>query len=254
MPKKHRARWGYRLRPWFPEEREPYFSKDVFQDLCEAYSIPHALKDEVYRHLEDSADIYHTYRNNRDDAPRPAERKAALEEIASLATELHHRLDNLDDFTATHFWRFEAQAQDAAFTEGVETTDFGHQISRRKISDEEEVVWWETPDVLVRSVQIIRKYAELAAEGLPEDQGGPRRLEGLRMWTGNMFNLWEKILGRRFTLDYLAGEPVSDAARFCVAALQPVDPEVPTSRVISAMRRMIRDRRQKTSRNMPSQN
>ncbi|SDE64713.1 hypothetical protein [Rhodospira trueperi] len=254
MPKKHQPRWGYRSRPWFVEEREPFFSDDVLDQLLAKYAIPDALADRVRNQLEMSADIYHAYRNNMDTAPRPAEKRVALEEISNLAARLRECLDEIDDFTGAMFWASEIQTTQAALLTDAETTEFGHQISRHKSSDGSEVIWWENRDVLRRSLDVIGRYADAALDRLPTDQGGPTQLEGLRMWAANMRNLWENILCRRFTVDYEGSDPVSDAAAFCVDALQSVDPDVRSSSVITALRKTVKAARRGSSGKMPSQN
>ena len=59
------------------------------------------------------------------------------------------------------------------------------------------------------------------------------------MWAVNAANIWEQIVERAFTLDSEKGQPVSEAAMFCVDAFYHVEPGVAPSRVMDAMRKVI---------------
>lgn len=244
MPKKHTPRWGYQSRPW-KVEREPIFTPEVLQRLCDDFAIPDTKQEEVRAHLEGSADTFYHWRNNVDDAPRPGERRAALAEIAHLAEQLKDRLDRIDDLSHSAFWFPERNLTMSVFT-GQTETEWGHKIERVRVSDDSEAFWYETPDVLLRSLTIIQNYAKQGMERIPDDPGGQRRLEGLRYWIANLHILWTDILGRKFTVDSHEGQPVSEAARFCVAATKLTAPDISNTLIFTAMQARRRRKRPPT--------
>jgi len=243
MVKKHRPRWGYRVRGWFPEGREPFFDQSSFERLATTYDIPEHLHQKVFEQLEGSGDIYSYHRTNVDDRPTPSEQAAALREIGHLAAKLSQRLEDLDDATTDAFWRI-ASHQPHPFEAETETP-FGHKIERIDMPDEGFLLLCDDEESIRRSIRIIQNVAAHVEAGLPQAQGGPSGSEGIRMWVLNMVSLWEEILGRKFTLDYHQGQPISDAARFTVEALQVIDPNVPTSRIVTGMRKVTKYRRER---------
>jgi hypothetical protein len=72
---------------------------------------------------------------------------------------------------------------------------------------------------------------------------------GLSLWMTNIENLWVEISQQPFRRDVTNdGEPITNAARFCVAAFRFVDPDMPSSRVLNAMRNSIQRHRKSTCR------
>lgn len=85
----------------------------------------------------------------------------------------------------------------------------------------------------------------------PEVKRGMPSNDDLRVWVRTISDLWTDHLHRPFTRDVAPnGEPVSEAARFCVDVFHEVEPSVPPSRVLNAMKQVISERRQ-WQRNSP---
>jgi hypothetical protein len=85
----------------------------------------------------------------------------------------------------------------------------------------------------------------------PERKSRPGQIPplGLRQWLNNVSSLWNEISAQPFSRDVASdGEPITSAARFCVAAFQFVDPDMPRSRILNEMKETIRDRRKSTGR------
>lgn len=212
------------------------------QRLCAEFAIPDEKHEVAREHLEGSADVFFHWRYNVDEAPKPGECRAALTEIADLTERLRDRLSRMDGRTQAAFW-FPEIALNSAVMRGATETPFGHKIERRTIDDNVEIVWHEDPAGLLRAVTILHNYALQGLERLPDDPGGQRQLFGLRHWMSNLYILWTEILGRKFTVDSHQGEPVSDAARFCVAVTRLTAPDITNSQVFTAMQHQRRTRR-----------
>lgn len=57
-----------------------------------------------------------------------------------------------------------------------------------------------------------------------------------------MHNVWLGIIQRKFTRDVASdGEPITEAARFCVDIYKVLDPETDKSLVLNEMKRRIKD-------------
>jgi hypothetical protein len=215
------------------------------QRLCTEFAVPEEQCEAIRRHLEGAADVFFHWRQNVDEAPTPGECRAALTEIAELTKRLRDCLSRMDARTQTAFW-FPETALASAVMQGATETPFGHKIERQTIDDTVEIVWHEDPASLLRAVTILHNYARQGLDRVPDDPGGQRQLWGLRHWIGNLHILWTGILGRKFTVDSHQGEPVSEAARFCVATTRLTAPDITNGQIFTAMQR------QRRTRNRPS--
>jgi hypothetical protein len=66
----------------------------------------------------------------------------------------------------------------------------------------------------------------------------------LRRWVQDIQHMWERVLNRSFTRDVDAyGEPISEAACFCVGVYRQMHPNTPRSRVLNEMKIAIQTRR-----------
>lgn len=80
-----------------------------------------------------------------------------------------------------------------------------------------------------------------AIKDVGKDIGGPRSNEAMRMWVINLRKLWVDVLKRRFTIDYHKGQGTTPAFDFCWAAIRLVDKSVRKDKLITAMRKVIRE-------------
>jgi hypothetical protein len=95
--------------------------------------------------------------------------------------------------------------------------------------------------LVTESPALISAFASEALEALPTDRGGRPSTElALHNWTVNAQTFWEKGLLRKFTFDSHQGQGITDAFRFCQAAIAPVDPGVTGQSLATAMRNCIR--------------
>lgn len=253
MPRKKKPKWGYQARSLLSDDGKRIYSSKSIQKLATDYGLKGPAKTrDLKERLEDAAMVYRNWRHNWDTAPRPGVMKAAINEIEKLATELHDRLENLDSSTAQYLWYPEIELHLLSHQSEITKTRFGHTI--RRWTDENGDINWsylEGRD-LFETLEIVLAYCAEAKKTIGKDKGGPRPGLALRIWAVNAETIWEELFQRPFTLDYDKGRPVSEAARFAVDAFKTIDPKVPPSRVMNAMKKVIASRRKRISGKNPS--
>ena len=85
-------------------------------------------------------------------------------------------------------------------------------------------------------------YAGSAAGTCPPRNLSAQKIRPLREWINGMFYIWVGIIQKPFTRDVASdGEPITEAARFCVEVYKFLDPETPKSLVLNEMKRRIKD-------------
>lgn len=84
---------------------------------------------------------------------------------------------------------------------------------------------------LAEKARAAQVFAGAGKPGRPQDDAAFDLLHGV-------FHVWSSILARDFRLDWTDdGAPITEAARFCVAIARAIDPEISTSRIITAARK-----------------
>lgn len=253
MPTRHKPKWGYQTEYLLSNDGIRIYEPKFLDALYQEFDIQGAeLQERVHSRLEGAGNVYRKWRTNADEAPRPAERKAAIDELERLVDTLRDRLEQMDDFTATAFWRPETDLlgilgdEATKAKEGKPTLDespWGHPLEFIKTEDGGVSMITLSQRHHFESLNILKNYCAAAREVIGPDAGGRPKDEGLRMWAINIRNLWEKELDRRFTLSQHKGEPVSDAAVFCVRTCSILEPGTSNARVFTAMRKAIQSYR-----------
>lgn len=221
--------------------RETYSAADLAK-LTKDFDIGPDHQDDLARFLEDAAAIYRWHQISPEAAIRPAMVKSSLKKVAKLSAQLTEALNGLPPRAEVTLAIEYAKSEDAALmaSMGNQSKPKGAALYVPEPDGSETLVTLEMNEVL----DVIGHLGRMAAQAadLPPGRIGTKRNDGLRMWVLNMERFWTKTLGRSFSRDATsAGEPVSAAARFCVAAFKPVSPDTPPSRVLNAMKISIRD-------------
>jgi hypothetical protein len=100
---------------------------------------------------------------------------------------------------------------------------------------------------IVRILGGFEVAAKVAVDRLPKRRRGQTRDLALRIWMINIERLWGQYTSSPFTRDETdTGEPITPAARFCVAAFHHIAPNYPTSRILWEMRHCIKRRNKPT--------
>ncbi|MEM7004632.1 MAG: hypothetical protein AAF498_02040 [Pseudomonadota bacterium] len=94
---------------------------------------------------------------------------------------------------------------------------------------------------LMRQLGNLKSAAEFGIEKSTHPKGRERSYT-LETLIRRCDYIWTTELGRKFSLDYHANSPISEAGRFVMAVIARIDPEIDEKRIITAMRNVIRDR------------
>lgn len=178
------------------------------------------------------------------------ELRKELEGVAAQIGGLRSALQTLTPQGERRLWNGEIRARSEIFPPDHLTSSFGHKAVVHELSPDNWLYWYLERDKIEEALEILANYASAALENLRElPSGRPGLSEGLRMWIYNANSLWTRYLGRPFTSDWNKNEPLTPAARFCLELLQRIDPALSASKVESAMRKEITERRRAKRKN-----
>tara|TARA_R110002074_G_scaffold381605_2_gene560725 strand:- start:385 stop:1128 length:744 start_codon:yes stop_codon:yes gene_type:complete len=88
-------------------------------------------------------------------------------------------------------------------------------------------------------------FSSAAQKNLVTRTKGRRNSMSLRLWVRNIESIWRDHRGEPFHVTYLAGHPKSEAACFCADALKIIDPQIPTSKIVTEMRKFVTEEKGK---------
>lgn len=216
------------------------YSDADFALLVEEFSLPADQLEEIRGHLEDAVLIWRLHGGGRERRTPPSEERAALNRFATLAKKLveaHEKLPGGADLALNSTF---SSAQMAASIGAAATDDPLHKALKFPTVDEESAfIHLESNDMMLL-LDALGTAATSAAETTGQARTGASQDHGLRMWMTNMAIIWEDKVQRAFTRDATdSNDPVSEAARFCVLAFKYVDPTMPKSRILNAMKQQI---------------
>ena len=216
----------------------PTYSEADLASLCCEFHIPIGMQPEIASCLEDAAAIWRWYGGATAGHPTRGASAKALRTVATSASGLKAALAALPMPAADALAAQVVKAESASLKgqhipTGLPVISILHDdgTSAQAVLDLSE---------LAHLVDALESMAISAEADLPD---GRRTKEdhALRMWISNVEMLWTETLGRPFTRDMTAeGEPISDAARFCVSAFGKVSPGTPRHSVLNAMKKHIK--------------
>ncbi len=232
----------------------PMYSDEVFDTLCTEFRIPSESQLEFRDALEGAAEVW-AYHVGRGDLSIPAASiKRDLEKVEKLAGRLYDSLNDLDYFCHERFAMKDATLSHD-ICDGAQRSRYGHKLHRYTDSNGDEVTILLEYQDLIDGVDILRQYASEALAEIPPQRTGRKAVEPMRMWMTNIAATWSDLLGRPFTRDvHDNGEPISEAARFCVTAFAELDPKTPPETVLNAMKKTITAQRRKATGKNSSEN
>lgn len=226
------------------------YSEADLEALFRDFAITPGLHPEVAKALEDSAAIWRWHGGEVGDHTPPGASIKSLRSVAKAAEGLKSALDALPAPARRALDMQFAQADLAVITEqvGVAGLPILHGLA-----DDGTM----TPIILDLDeiAHLIDALQNMATEATAAPLGASRRKRNhaLRMWVINMEALWTQSLGRPFTRDMTPeGEPISEAARFCVAAFGRLSPGTPRHSILNAMKSYIKSVKAKSLANDPS--
>lgn len=194
--------------------------------------------------LEEIAAIYRWEASKYADLPSSSDVARDLESVIKRITRLDEGLGDLPD-EATHHLRVAVDRNNS--------TDFALSITDA-LSDDALSLTVQLPESASPVLGLhfgvtevrhllggLERTAQDAIGSLPKRGRGQLRDYDLRLWMSNMELFWERNTVAPFTRDETAsGEPITPAARFCVAAFHCISPDYTVSRILWEMRDRIR--------------
>ncbi len=165
--------------------------------------------------------------------------KKQVSDVHKAVRRLRSALDRLSPEAASHLWARQRDVDWLALLTDSTKSPYGHTITRIRHGDAVELRYLRTHQ-LEEAVDVIGNLAAEARECVRRDIGGRPSDEALWIWVVNMQNMWEKVLGSKFTYDAHGGEGITQAFSFCRTVLRPLDRRVTGTQLGTVMRKAIK--------------
>lgn len=237
-----------------------------------ARSVSAALFGEI---LRDAALIYLSDKTNLESPKTLKDRQRKIVEIRKLAGKLETEINSLNRLDEELFWRPQRNEEFGILAlalnepppliqpeltleelgeaishnrDGqnppvgipqVVKSPYGHTIRRIQIGNGHAVFWLDETQIM-EAITILQNLARHAAARIAyvKGRGGAPPHFALRTWVASIESLWMTHLGRRFT--YSRKDGGSPGFHFCAEVMAPLDSEVTSSALATAMRGAIR--------------
>lgn len=223
-------------------------SDEAYEILCDRFEFPEPLKPELRKQLEDFAAIWRWHHDRSKHVRQPSRDAKALALVARQSQKLQLALDALSDNASIAMQQTSHQYEMQSFDFEKNFSDVGHEFYRYTDQDGTETTLYQDIQDLVRSVSIIKLVAVEAKENIGSMPVGPRFDLSMTMWITNVAIMWTEKLGRPFTRDTTSkGDPLTEAAQFCIDAFHPISPSTPNSKILNEMKKHITKSRKKTT-------
>lgn len=228
----------------FPAFQEETYSSEDIAQLCDIAAIPEDRASDLKAVLEDAAANFRYYRAGLANAVSNRKAKQELRTLAKQAERLAAHLLGMSDEARNAFAR-KPRLDEMRLIKG---DDLGPSlvIPLKQLGINAEGISLDIFALteLMRAAEIAAKYG---VEQFPARTSGRPFDMAMHMWMVNIAEIWSVFSAFPFSCQVTdSNEPVSPAARFCTLALRSVAPEVPPSRAISAQKKYIKDKREKT--------
>lgn len=234
-----KPKWGHRSKGMFEDLGKVHYDEKQASDLAGLLGEG-ICQIELKRKLDIAANQYFWMRSSYEDGPTHAESKEALKYLQKHAQSLLSGLKKLDDKAWNIVLGPELEASYRLGFEDKVMTSLGYEIEGERHPDGSLTYETLGPENFVGAAEFVEFYISHALENYPKRQPGKMRLLSLSGWLNHIEPLWCECSGREFTLNFHKGEAISDAARFCKAAIAVIDPKVTDANMITAMREKIK--------------
>lgn len=227
-----------------------FFSDEFLDQLLRDYQIDEQLKDNLHERLERIAKEWYLQQNSPEEKVSPSDVRKALDGLSRDAHALKKRMESANDAVwssiigASSYYRF--SSEDLGFEYATphfpEHGEIGVPAVTVATSGAHKPL--DTIEVasIISALGQLAFFAEVAPEVNPPKNMKAQNIRPLREWMFGMHNVWLGIIQRKFTRDVASdGEPITEAARFCVDIYKVLDPETEKSLVINEMKRRIKD-------------
>lgn len=237
----------------FEAQVKACYPADYLADFCERFG----MVDDSQRHRFRSFLVNAGCRYFLDPLPPQdhlgsRDTRKALRDVAAQIAGLRQSLQSLSPQAERRLWQADLRARSEIFPPDRLSSSFGHKADAYEFKPGEWIYWFLDRGKIEEAIEILENYARASLAVLPDLPGGrPGMSEGLRMWVLNAESLWTRGFGRPFTSDWNKGQPIAPAAQFCRELLSRIDPNLPSSKIETAMRKQIAETRRRASRKNP---
>lgn len=242
-----------------------HFRQKDIAPLVAKYRLAKSFRGStIFQRLNGTASVYFAYKEGSDKVESNQDIKDQLDATIKAVDRLERQRKNLSESACLAFRRavsgFEIEATYAALKaepipdNPVQKIFLRHDLSFYKIDLGEDVhtnIFFD--EYLINDGLLsLRIYLQAARDELRKRPPGRNRSESLRMGVINIASIWRDYRRESFRVTYVKGEPKSEAARFCVDAMKLIDPSIPKSRIVTAMRSYASEARKRESQEMGS--
>jgi len=225
---------------------ETYSDVDI-KKLCSIGEIiPEDLGD--FRDtLEDIAAIYRWESAKHENLPSSSNIKRELQTVSKQANRLLASLDGLSwDAQRKINSRADLDSHKGITGESSGSDEPSLVISLSEFNTDIQSVIVDVPTLRSLLGGLVNA-SDAGMIDLPKGRPGKSRSWGLRLWMINIESLWLRTSDQPFTRDTASqNDPITNAARFCVAALQMINPDCPSSLVMTEMKECIKSSNRRT--------
>lgn len=224
--------------------KAPAFDKEIISTLANDFSISDSQKKEFSDVLEDAHSRWEWAQEMAAKKHKPSEIRLALVNVEKTALALKDVLATLPEVAIKEIDRI----SQTDYVRNLENPDYP-SISLPALALRDPVASDSGSLIILDHEDWIQIAAALAItskralENVPHGKSGRKEEGALDYWIAIIAFYWTGTLNRKFSRDATDdGQPLSEAARFCVEAFSAVDPEVPQSRVLNAMKLYIKNK------------
>ena len=233
---------------------KPLFQKQQATKLVKQFGLKKKCDGRpFYNRLEGSGNAYFWHKSGQDSREPNPEIKEQLTAVSRATTRLQNLISSLSPDAIHALRRTISKTADEIQTLAINAVQVSDNVTQELSTsanlkfhivnlpnDEGFVLSSHGLEDVTDTLDHLQSYATQAATNLPKRRAGRRQSEALRMWVINCASVW---------CDH-KGQATSDAASFCVTALQMIDPEIPEKKIVTAMRAYVTEQRKKESQEM----
>jgi hypothetical protein len=219
---------------WLPKA-EAIYTADCVSALAEKHSVSGSQIDEFGQRLRSSAAVYLDMKDRASELEIWKAREKALAEVANVAKQLQSAIDALDERSAELFWQSTQFKPLPQATEAGQTGPLGQTVRRIDRPDGSYALIRLRPEDILEAVAIVAnpdRALQLVRHPLKTGLAS----SPLGLWVTNMYGVWTRLLGKKFTFSTSGGVGTSRAFLFCKDVMTLLDPTVKESELQTAIR------------------
>lgn len=224
------------------------YNDEAFAGLRARFEIPEHIEANFRKQLEDVAAIWRWQHSQTENPRSPSRDVKALGKVIKQTQKLQLALSALSDDATSALRQTNLQYETQAIVSDNQYSDAGHKFYRYTNQGGVETFLVDDVEDLIRAVSVLENVTSEAKEGIGPIPDGRRNDYAFSLWLSNIADMWTDQLGRPFTRDATEdGEPLSEAAQFCIAAFAYIEPSTSQIQILNEMRKHISKTRKKAT-------